>query len=112
MSASFAELFEESLKTIDMRPGAIVTGVVLDIDEDWVTVHAGLKSDGIIPRQEFLDERGEWTLQIGDEGQVALEAVEDGWGETRLSREKAKRAEACKEVEKAYEADDEVKGQL
>src|SRR5690625_274713 len=112
MSASFAELFEESLKTIDMRPGAIVTGVVLDIDEDWVTVHAGLKSEGIIPREQFLDERGECTLQIGDEVQVALEAVEDGWGETRLSREKAKRAEAWKELEKAYEADDEVKGQL
>lgn len=112
MSESFAELFEESLKTIDMRPGSIVTGVVLDIDDDWITVHAGLKSEGIIPKEQFFDERGQCTLQIGDEVQVALEAVEDGWGETRLSREKAKRAEAWKELEKAFEADEVVNGQL
>lgn len=110
MSESFAELFEESLKTIDMHPGSIVTGVVIDIDDDWVTVHAGLKSEGVIPRVQFENERGELKLQIGDEVQVALEAVEDGWGETRLSREKAKRAEAWKDLEKAYEAEAVVKG--
>ncbi|MDX9874437.1 MAG: 30S ribosomal protein S1 [Spongiibacteraceae bacterium] len=110
MSESFAELFEESLKTIEMHPGSIVTGVVIDIDDDWVTVHAGLKSEGIIPRSQFENERGEFSLQIGDEVQVALEAVEDGWGETRLSREKAKRAEAWKELEKAFEAEAVVKG--
>jgi small subunit ribosomal protein S1 len=110
MSESFAELFEESLKTIDMHPGSIVTGVVIDIDDDWVTVHAGLKSEGIIPRSQFENERGELKLQIGDEVQVALEAVEDGWGETRLSREKAKRAEAWKDLEKAFEAEAVVKG--
>ncbi|KEI71622.1 30S ribosomal protein S1 [Endozoicomonas elysicola] len=110
MSESFAELFEESLKEIEMKPGAIVSGVVVDIDSDWVTVHAGLKSEGVIPKAQFQDENGELTIAIGDEVQVALDAVEDGFGETRLSREKAKRMEAWKELEKAFEAEDVVKG--
>ncbi len=110
MSESFAELFEESLKDVEMKPGAIVTGTVVEIDSDWVTVHAGLKSEGVIPRSQFLDENGELTIGIGDEVQVALDAVEDGFGETRLSREKAKRMEAWKELEKAFEAEDVVKG--
>ncbi len=110
MSESFAELFEESLKTLDMKPGSIVTGVIIDVDSDWVTVHAGLKSEGVIPRSQFLDENGEFKLDIGDEVQVALESVEDGFGETKLSREKAKRAEAWKELEKACEAAEVVKG--
>ncbi len=109
MSESFAELFEESLKTIDMQPGAIVTGVVIDVDDDWVTVHAGLKSEGVIPRSQFAGDSGE-SLQIGDEVQVALESVEDGSGETRLSREKAKRAEAWKKLEAAFEAEEVVTG--
>jgi small subunit ribosomal protein S1 len=110
MSESFAELFEESLKTVDMQPGAIVTGVVIDIDNEWVTVHAGLKSEGVIPRAQFIDASGECTLNVGDEVQVALETVEDGFGETKLSREKAKRAEAWKELEAAHEAEEVVKG--
>jgi len=110
MSESFADLFEESLSTIDMKPGSIVTGVVIDIDSDWVTVHAGLKSEGVIPRIEFLTESGELKLEIGDEVQVALEAVEDGWGATKLSREKAKRAEAWKVLEAAYTAEESVIG--
>jgi small subunit ribosomal protein S1 len=110
MSESFAELFEESLKTVDMQPGAIVTGVVIDIDSDWVTVHAGLKSEGVIPRSQFTDAAGECSLSIGDEVQVALESVEDGFGETKLSREKAKRAEAWKELESAHEAEEVVTG--
>jgi small subunit ribosomal protein S1 len=110
MSESFAELFEESLKTVDMKPGAIVTGVVIDIDNEWVTVHAGLKSEGVIPRAQFLDAGGECQLTIGDEVQVALETVEDGFGETKLSREKAKRAEAWKDLEAAHEADEVVTG--
>lgn len=110
MSESFAELFEESLNTIDMKPGSIVTGVVIDIDSDWVTVHAGLKSEGVIPRSEFVSEGGELSLEIGDEVQVALEAVEDGWGATKLSREKAKRAEAWKVLEAAYTAEEAVIG--
>ena len=103
MSESFAELFEESLKEIEMKPGAIVSGVVVDIDSDWVTVHAGLKSEGVIPKAQFQDENGDLAIAIGDEVQVALDAVEDGFGETRLSREKAKRMEAWKELEKAFE---------
>ncbi|HEY7883770.1 MAG TPA: 30S ribosomal protein S1 [Cellvibrionaceae bacterium] len=110
MSESFAELFEESLKTVDMVPGTIVTGVVIDIDKDWVTVHAGLKSEGVIPASQFYNDNGELVLEIGDEVQVALETVEDGFGETRLSREKAKRAEAWKVLEAAHSADEVVKG--
>jgi small subunit ribosomal protein S1 len=110
MSESFAELFEESLKTVDMKPGSIVTGVVIDIDSEWVTVHAGLKSEGVIPREQFNDANGDCGLSIGDEVQVALETVEDGFGETKLSREKAKRAEAWKDLEAAHEADEMVKG--
>ena len=110
MSESFAELFEESLKEIDMTPGSIVQGVVVDIDSDWVTVNAGLKSEGVIPLSQFVAENGEVDLSIGDTVDVALDAVEDGFGETRLSREKAKRAEAWKELEKAFEAEEIVKG--
>ncbi len=110
MSESFAELFEESLQTVDMIPGSIVTGVVIDVDSDWVTVHAGLKSEGVIPSEQFLNEEGKLTLEIGDEVQVALETVEDGFGETRLSREKAKRAESWKVLEGAHGAEEVVKG--
>ncbi|MFT5421473.1 MAG: small subunit ribosomal protein S1, partial [Candidatus Endobugula sp.] len=110
MSENFAELFEESLKTVDMVPGSIVTGVVIDIDRDWVTIHAGLKSEGVIPAEEFADDNGEVTLQIGDEVQVALESVEDGFGETKLSREKAKRAEAWKVLETAHAAEEVMTG--
>ena len=110
MSENFAELFEESLKTVDMIPGSIITGVVIDIDRDWVTVHAGLKSEGVIPTDQFADENGEVTLQIGDEVHVALESVEDGFGETKLSREKAKRAEAWKVLETAHAAETVMTG--
>jgi small subunit ribosomal protein S1 len=110
MSDSFAELFEESLKTVDMKPGSIVTGVIIDIDNEWVTVHAGLKSEGVISRDEFVDANGNCSLSIGDEVQVALEAVEDGFGETKLSREKAKRAESWKDLEAAHEENAVVVG--
>ncbi|MAM88243.1 30S ribosomal protein S1 [Allohahella sp. A8] len=110
MSESFAELFEESLKEIDMKPGSIVKGTVVDIDSDWVTVHAGLKSEGIIPVEQFYNDNGELTIAIGDQVDVALDAVEDGFGETRLSREKAKRAEAWTELDKAFEDQAVVKG--
>ena len=110
MSESFAELFEESLVTLDMEPGSIITGIVVDIDSDWVTVHAGLKSEGVIPREQFLNDQGELTISVGDEVPVALEAVEDGFGETKLSREKAKRAESWKVLEAAFAAEEIVKG--
>jgi len=110
MSESFAELFEESLKSVEMTPGSIVTGVVIDIDQDWVTVHAGLKSEGIIPVNQFVDDEGAVAIKVGDEVQVALEAVEDGFGLTRLSREKAQRIETWAELEKAHDSEDVVTG--
>jgi len=110
MSESFADLFEQSLKEVDMTPGAIVIGTVIEIDTEWVTVHAGLKSEGVIPREQFLNEEGNFLLEIGDEVKVALESVEDGFGETRLSREKAKRAESWMELEAAHESNAIVTG--
>src|SRR5690625_829017 len=110
MSESFAELFEQSLAGTNMRPGAIVMGRIMAIDGDSIIVHAGLKSEAIIPRDQFLDEEGELEVQVGDEVEVALDAVEDGFGETRLSREKAKRAHAWKYLEDAYEKNETVIG--
>ncbi|MCW9053342.1 MAG: 30S ribosomal protein S1 [Motiliproteus sp.] len=110
MSESFADLFEESLKDIDMKPGSLVTGAVIDIDDDWVTVNAGLKSEAVIPRAQFLSAAGELEINIGDEVCVALEAVEDGFGETKLSREKAKRAETWQDLQKAFDAEETVTG--
>jgi small subunit ribosomal protein S1 len=110
MSESFADLFEQSIKDIDMKPGSIVTGTIVDIDSEWVTVNAGLKSEGVIERKEFIDETGEFSLQVGDEVKVALDAVEDGFGSTKLSREKAKRAETWMVLEKAFENDEPVMG--
>ncbi len=112
MSESFAELFEESLRTVEMEPGSIVTGTVVDINSDYVVVHAGLKSEGVIPRSQFLDENGEFHLQIGDQVHVAMEVVDDGWGETRLSREKAKRAETWRMLEDAFGKNEVVEGQI
>ncbi len=110
MSESFASLFEESLKTVEMMPGAIITGVVTSVDKDWVTVHAGLKSEGVIPASQFFDDNGVLNVKVGDEVQVALESVEDGFGATRLSREKARRNESWTELEAAQKADKAVIG--
>ncbi len=110
MSESFAELFEESLKTIDMQSGSIITGVVVDIDNEWVTVHAGLKSEGVIPRVQFLNEHGELEVEVGDTVKVSMDAVDDGFGETRLSREKAKRAESWELLDHVYEAQEIITG--
>ena len=82
MSESFENLLEKSLETLDMQTGSIVSGVVLDLDKDWVTVHVGLKSEGIISLDEFRTNDGKVDIKIGDEIEVALEAVEDGHGET------------------------------
>ncbi|MDC0412519.1 30S ribosomal protein S1 [Porticoccus sp.] len=110
MSSSFAELFEESLKTIEMNSGSIITGVITDIDKDWVTVHTGLKSEGVISKEEFLDDNGEISINIGDEVKVSLEAVEDGFGATRLSREKARAAESWIILDAALKAEEAVIG--
>ncbi len=110
MSESFAELFEESLETIEMEPGAVVTGTVVDMDNERVLVHAGLKSEGSIPKSQFLNEAGEFTLAIGDRVKVVMEVVDDGSGETRLSREKARRAESWQMLEEAFSDNEVVKG--
>lgn len=110
MTESFAQLFEESLKEIETRPGSIVRGGVVAIDKDVVLVDAGLKSESAIPAEQFKNAQGELEIQVGDEVDVALDAVEDGFGETLLSREKAKRHEAWITLEKAYEDAETVTG--
>ncbi|MGQ9658800.1 MAG: 30S ribosomal protein S1 [Thermochromatium sp.] len=110
MTESFAELFEQSLNTTQLQPGAIIVGTVVDITDDNVVINVGLKSEGIIPRSQFLTPEGELEVAIGDRVEVALDAVEDGFGVTRLSREKAKRLAAWDYLEKAYESAETVKG--
>ena len=103
MTESFALLFEESLKDLETRPGSIVKGTVVSIDNGYVLVDAGLKSESSIPAEQFKNSAGELEVEVGDEVDVALDSVEDGFGETQLSREKAKRHEAWIELEKAYD---------
>ncbi|UTV28673.1 30S ribosomal protein S1 [Photobacterium atrarenae] len=110
MIESFAQLFEESLKEVETRQGAIVKGTVVAIENGYVLVDAGLKSESSIPADEFKNAAGELEIEIGAEVDVALDAVEDGFGETKLSREKAKRHEAWIQLEKAYEDAETVVG--
>lgn len=112
MTESFAELFEQSLNENQLQPGAIVTGTVVDINNDTVVVNAGLKSEGVIPIEQFRNDNGELEVQVGDEVEVALDAVEDGFGETRLSREKAKRMRVWAVLEEAFEANEAVQGTI
>ena len=112
MSESFAEMFEESLARQEMNRGAVVTGTVVEIQSDTVIVHAGLKSEGVIPIEEFKNASGELEVEVGDEVEVTLEAVEDGFGETKLSREKAKRDQVWRRLETAFENEDIVKGMI
>jgi small subunit ribosomal protein S1 len=112
MSESFADLFEESLNSTPMQPGKIVTGTVVNVGSDVVMVNAGLKSEGAIPVSEFMNENGEVTVSIGDLVDVSLESLEDGFGATQLSRDKAKQAEAWTKLEHAFEAGDTVTGMI
>jgi small subunit ribosomal protein S1 len=112
MSESFAELFEQSQIEGKMRPGTIVSATVVDVNQDTVTVNAGLKSEGLIPIEQFYDEKGDLEVSVGDTIDVALDTVEDGYGETRLSREKAKRLMAWTNLEKAHEANETVIGTI
>jgi len=112
MTESFAELFEQSLDEAKLRPGAIVTGRIVEIREDVVVVNAGLKSEGIVPIHQFQSHDGELEVEVGDEVEVSLDAVEDGFGETRLSREKAKRSRIWDKLETACEAEENVIGQI
>ena len=110
MTQSFAEMFEESLTNQNLQRGAVITGTVVDIQSDSVIVNAGLKSEGIIPIEEFKNNSGEIEVEVGDEVEVSLEAIEDGFGETKLSREKAKRDEVWRRLEKSFENEEIVKG--
>ncbi|GGQ07186.1 30S ribosomal protein S1 [Shewanella litoralis] len=110
MTESFADLFEQSLQTLEFRPGSIVRGTVVAIENGMVLVDAGLKSESPISADEFKNAQGVLEIQVGDEVDVALDSVEDGFGETQLSREKAKRHEAWIVLEKAYEDAETVIG--
>jgi small subunit ribosomal protein S1 len=110
MSESFAQLFEESLASQRIRPGQILTGRVIEVGPDVVVVSAGLKSEAVIPTAQFKNERGEIEVSVGDDVEVALDSVEDGSGETRLSREKAKRARTWERLETAFEKSEVVTG--
>ena len=110
MTENFAQLFEESLKEIETRPGSIIKGTVVAINKDNVLVDAGLKSESVISIDQFKNTAGEVEINIGDEIDVALDATDDGFGETILSREKAKRHEAWQVLEKAYEEKETVIG--
>jgi len=110
MTESFAQLFEESLASQRIKPGAILTGRVVEVGPDVVLVNAGLKSEAVIPVEQFKNDRGEIEVSVGDDVEVALDSVEDGNGETRLSREKAKRARTWSRLEQAFEKQEIVKG--
>ncbi len=112
MTESFAELFEQSLAVKNLKPGSIVTGIVMEIRDDAVVVNAGLKSEGVVPIIQFRNLRGELEVAVGDEVQVALEAVEDGFGETRLSRDKAKRSMVWDKLEEAFVGDATIEGKI
>jgi len=110
MTESFAELFEQSLANQRIRPGMILTGLVVDVTPDVVIVNVGLKSEAVIPLEQFKNERGELEVKSGDSVEVALDSVEDGTGETRLSREKAKRARTWTRLEEAFNKSEIVTG--
>src|SRR5213082_2748527 len=110
MTESFAQLFEQSLANQRIRPGMILTGLVVDVTPDVVIVNVGLKSEAVIPLEQFKNERGEVEVKPGDQVEVALDSVEDGTGETRLSREKAKRARTWTRLEEAFNKSEIVTG--
>ncbi len=110
MTESFAQLFEQSLANQRIRPGMILTGLIVDVTSDVVIVNVGLKSEAVIPLEQFKNERGEVEVKAGDQVEVALDSVEDGTGETRLSREKAKRARTWTRLEEAFNKSEIVTG--
>ena len=110
MTESFQQLFEQSLASQQIKPGQILTGIVVDINADVVIVSVGLKSEAVIPAEQFRNESGEMEVVVGQEVEVALDAVEDGSGETRLSREKDKRARTWTRLEEAFTKGEIVTG--
>ena len=110
MSVSFEELLDKNLNTVTMKPGSLLTGIVIDILETHVIVHVGLKSEAAVAIQEFVNEKGEMDLKVGDEVQLYLEAIEDGHGNTRVSREKAVRQEIWKRIEDCLNGETTLNG--
>ena len=110
MTENFAQMFEQSLANQRIRPGMILTGLVIDVSDDVVIVNVGLKSEAVIPVEQFKNEHGVLEVKAGDEVEVALDSVEDGTGETRLSREKAKRARTWTRLETAFNNQEIVTG--
>ena len=99
MSLNFEELLDKNLSTVTMKPGSLLTGIVIDILDSHVIVHVGLKSEAAIPIQEFVNEKGEMDLKVGDEVQLLLEAIEDGHGNSSVCREKAINQDVWKRLE-------------
>ena len=112
MSESFAELLEESFKKSQMNPGAVIEAEVVDVNGDFVVVNAGLKSESEIPAVQFRDSEGNVSVTVGDRVEVAIETVEDGFGNTRLSRERARRVKSWEVLEQSFEAQSIVTGFL
>ena len=112
MTESFAELFEKSQTLTKLKPGSIVLGTVVDVRSDIVVINAGLKSEGIIPIEEFRDDEGQINIKVGDEVKVALDAIENGTGETKLSREKAKRSMVWDDLEEAFTNNTAISGRI
>jgi small subunit ribosomal protein S1 len=112
MTESFAQLFEQSIANQRIRPGMILTGLVVNVGDDMVVVNVGLKSEAVIPLEQFKNERGEIEVKAGDNVEVALDAMEDGTGETRLSREKAKRARTWTRLEESFNKSEIVTGTI
>lgn len=110
MTESFAELFEQSIANQRIKPGAILNGLIIDVGQDFVVVNVGLKSEAVIPAEQFRNEKGEIEATVGEHVEVALDSVEDGSGETRLSREKAKRARTWTRLEQSFEKQEIVSG--
>ena len=110
MTVNFEEILDDSLNTLNMKPGSLVTGIVMDILDTYVVVHVGLKSEASVPINEFYDESGELAVEVGDEVQLTLEAVEDGHGNTRVSREKAIKQEVWKRIEDCLVSESVLKG--
>ena len=110
MAANFEQLLDDNLSTVIMKPGSLVTGIVIDILDNHVVVHVGLKSEAVVQISEFYNESGELELERGDEVQLTLEAIEDGHGNTRVSREKAIKQEVWKRIEDCLAQDSILKG--
>jgi small subunit ribosomal protein S1 len=110
--SEFEVLFHDSMSNVDMTPGSIVTAIVIEIRNDYVVINAGLKSEGIIPKSQFLNLKGELEISLGDEVEVTLDMIEDGYGETIMSREKAKRTKVWDELEKFQNSQENIEGRV